>query len=169
MNAAVRRIPSIAGTRSKLWKFLESLEPTCKKVHARMKAILEQEEVTVAKHGLEAVAAKKAGAVAGSSKDLADGVSLLETWAEQVKPLLSEAHQKDVERVKETGLGVCSICRWTTGCRHCSWVIAVRYWRRKETVDNHVEESASKAQLKPKAKPTAKMKVKGGGPLTLQG
>ena len=88
MNAAVRRIPSIAGTRSKLWKFLESLEPTCKKVHARMKAILEQEEVTVAKHGLEAVAAKKAGAVAGSSKDLADGMGILETWAEQVSPSL---------------------------------------------------------------------------------
>ena len=167
MNAAVRRIPSIAGTRSKLWMFLESLEPTCKKVHARMKAILEQEEVTVAKHGLEAVAAKKAGAVAGSSKDLADGVSLLETWAEQVKPLLSDAHQKDVERVKETGLGVCSTCRWTSGCRHCSWVKAVRYWRRKETLDKHLEgySDAYKTAVASKAKSKPKAKLKGGGSL----
>ena len=93
----------------------------------------------------------------------------LEAWAEQMKSLLLEAHQKDVERVKKAGLEVCSTCIWTSGCRHCSWVNTVRYWRRKETLDKHLEgySGAYKFAVAAKAKPKAKAKLKGGGSLTL--
>ena len=179
--------PNIADIRSKLWKFLENLEPTCKKVHLRMKDLMEQEQAAIAKHDADAAAAKAAGAVDESSKALAKlamesmetgmkgelvDVEIaaegdLETWAEQMKPFLLEAHQKDVERVKKTGLGVCSTCRWTSGCRHCSWVKTVRYWRRKETLDKHLEGYSeaykSAVATMDKAKPKAKAKVKGEG------
>ena len=151
--------PNIVDIRAKLLKFLENLEPTCRKVHLRMKDLMEQEQAAIAKHDAAADAAKAAGAADESSKALAElamesmqagtkggivDVEIaaegdLETWAEQMKPFLLDAHQKDVERVKETGLGVCSTCRWTSGCRHCSWVKTVRYWRRKETLGKHLE------------------------------
>ena len=85
-----------------------------------------------------------------------------------MKDFLLEAHQKDVQRVKETGGGVCSTCRWTSGCRHCDWRKTVRYWRRVETknlylegyMESFVKAVKAKAKAKAEAKAKAKVKVK---------
>ena len=59
----------------------------------------------------------------------------LEHWANNVQYVLMEDHRAEVENIRLKTMGKtpgCMKCR-NTGCRHCSWSFAVRYWRRVET------------------------------------
>ena len=78
----------------------------------------------------------------------------LELWAASMLEYLLPEHQAIVKKVQAKGLGICSSCRWSSGCHRCSWIKAVRYWRNFET--RGAEEGYSSS--KPKSKPLA-----GGG------
>ena len=101
---------------------------------------------------------------AGIKHDVEPGDDALEAWAEQMmqQAQLFEAHMKDVERVRLADKGVCSQCRFSAGCRKCWWPKTVRYWRRKETRDEHWEgyNPGAKAAAMGKAKAAAKAKGK---------
>ena len=45
---------------------------------------------------------------------------------------LSEAAQDKVKHVHFTGGGVCSKCRWSSGCLECEGGHALLYWLRQE-------------------------------------
>ena len=85
----------------------------------------------------------------------------LEGWAEHVVTLLLPKHQEDVAKVKATGIGICSTCRWTSGCRNCHWPKMVRYWRNLELRGQHLEGYSAAAKAKAKAKAKAGAKAKG--------
>ena len=53
----------------------------------------------------------------------------LEAWAMGMVDMLTEGHKELCLKVKETGLGVCSRCRWSSGCAPCDFAKAVRYYR----------------------------------------
>ena len=175
--------PSIVGVRRKMEKFLLNLEPVCMRVHQRMTNLDKAEEEAVKAHDEAAAVAKATGAMDESSKTLAmkaaesmqagkkgEAVDVeipadddLEAWAIGMQELLLEAHQKDVEKVKATGIGSCAKCRWSaSGCAKCDWVKAVRYWRRQETKSKHLEgySDGFKASVKAKAKAKGKAKAK---------
>ena len=58
-------------------------------------------------------------------------------WATDVVAVLSEEHQKLVEKVREKDLKMgCLACRYTS-CVRCWWPKTVRYWRRVETGSKH--------------------------------
>ena len=90
----------------------------------------------------------------------------MEAWAESISPLLLPAHQAKVQQVKETGIGICSKCRWESGCSECCWWKTVRYFRMKETRGKFMEAygEAYQKQVGPKGK---KLPAKGGGAPTV--
>ena len=96
---------------------------------------------------------------AGIKHDVEPGDDALEAWAELMMQhaQLFEAHMKDVERVRLADKGVCSQCRFSTGCRKCWWPKTVRYWRRIECRDRHWE------GYSPGAKAAAMGKAKAAG------
>ena len=152
-------------------KMQADLEKICDAEEKEVKYIKEQLEI---KASLEAVAALETRISEGARADLAAGfkgealdVAMpvgeqnVESWAHDVMNLLLPSHQEDVKRVMDTGAGICSKCRWTSGCSSCLWWKSVRYWRMKETKGKHMDAYAE-AYRKQKMgeKPAA---VKGGG------
>ena len=72
----------------------------------------------------------------------------LELWAASMLEYLLPEHQAIVKKVQAKGLGICSSCRWSSGCHRCSWVKAVRYWRHFETRGAEEGYSSSKPKSK---------------------
>ena len=87
-------------------------------------------------------------------------------WAESIWLLLLPAHHAKVKQVKEAGIGICSKCRWESGCSECCWWKTVRYFRMKETRGKFMEAhgEAYQKQVGPKGK---KLPAKGGGAPTV--
>ena len=84
----------------------------------------------------------------------------LEAWAEGMQGLLTvESHRATVELVKKNGAGICSSCRWSSGCHRCDWVKAVRYYRNIEVRGRFLEGYGPAA----KAKARKPLKISGGG------
>ena len=90
----------------------------------------------------------------------------VEAWAEGIWPLLLPAHQAKVQQVKETGIGICSKCRWESGCSECCWWKTVRYFRMKETKGKFMEAYGEAYQKQVDTKPK-KLPAKGGGALAV--
>ena len=71
---------------------------------------------------------------------------------------LRDEYRLKYEKVKAEGCGVCSKCRWTSGCMNCDAVKAWRYYVKQELGMMGVAKALGKAKAKAKAKG-----VKGGG------
>ena len=52
-------------------------------------------------------------------------------WADAQLGNLSEEQSAYCKSVKKVGLGLCSRCRWSTGCDRCSYIHSVKYWLKK--------------------------------------
>ena len=52
-------------------------------------------------------------------------------WADEQLETLTEEQKDHCLRVKFEGLGVCSRCRYSSGCDRCSYPHAVKYWLRR--------------------------------------
>ena len=48
---------------------------------------------------------------------------------------LPEKHKDKLYEIEKNGVGVCSACRWTSGCLHCSYEKAKRYFLKKFAVN----------------------------------
>ena len=98
------------------------------------------------------------GLAKGGAMEWVEGIPVededLQAWAEGMLELLTEGHQEICRKVKEVGIGVCSKCRWQSGCSGCDWTKAVRYYRHQETTGKFGEgyKDAPKAKAKRKAK-----------------
>lgn len=71
---------------------------------------------------------------------------------------LRDEYRLKYEKVKAEGCGVCTKCRWTSGCMNCDADKAWRYYVKQELGMMGVGKAVGKAKAKAKAKP-----VKGGG------
>ena len=69
---------------------------------------------------------------------------------------LRDEYRLKYEKVKAEGCGVCSKCRWTSGCMNCDAVKAWKYYVRQELGMMGVAKAVGKAKAKAKG-------VKGGG------
>ena len=91
-----------------------------------------QKQLSLAKKKAEALAAeepvKKAVAVAAlqAAKLVAEGGHIF-TEAD-----LSAQAKEAINKVEATGLGICSRCRWSSGCLSCSVEKAKRFWLQAE-------------------------------------
>ena len=48
---------------------------------------------------------------------------------------LSHEAKKELQRIKDEGhIGICSKCRWRSGCLNCSFEKALRYHLKKEAL-----------------------------------
>ena len=45
---------------------------------------------------------------------------------------LNAAYKEVVKRVQDLGVGVCSKCRWTCGCKDCSYDKSLVYWLKQQ-------------------------------------
>ena len=52
-------------------------------------------------------------------------------WAETEMAKLAPEHRAICVTIQLTGLGICSRCRWSSGCSRCSFPKAVRYWLKR--------------------------------------
>ena len=48
---------------------------------------------------------------------------------------LPEKHQVEILRIEKMNIGVCSTCRWTSGCHHCDLEKAKRFYLKKFAVN----------------------------------
>ena len=171
------KILGAGGTRETLHAWMKALQPVATQMVKDVKLLKETEEKEHADYDAAVKAATAAaGEVAKSLEAKAiealqrgergvdmvfdvDAEGGLEAWADAMleSKLLMEDHDADCRRVKEFGLGVCSSCQWTVGCRRCYWPKTVRYWRFKEMRGELLEGYA------PLAKAMAKGKGRGGG------
>jgi hypothetical protein len=181
-----RAWPNVGQVKDRMLKLFLNLEPAAKRLQTQLKELQEAEEKAGAasesaagKAAAEAAAAVKAAAGAMlHAGEKGEAVDLkiepvgndVEHWAEQVMELMLPAHVADVKRVRSEGAGICSSCRWSSGCHRCLWWKTVRYWRNKECKGAFMEgySETTKAAVKSKAKAKSKMKpgkLKGGGDL----
>ena len=85
-------------------------------------------------------------------RHLLEDYDSVEEWATAVMELLSEEHkaQCTAAHLKEVDQVPCSKC--ATGCRHCVFWRAVRYWRNLETggkaTEGYSKSACSLARLK---------------------
>ena len=180
-----RGCPKPAGVRRSMEKLLLNLKPAAQKLRSDVEAVEKHTAQAEKDHDAAAAAAKLAGELGQASKSLQEkamadmkagvpGVPIefpvdvdgdlagdLAHWADQMVPLLLPAHQADVARVKVSGIGICSTCRWLSGCRHCDWPKTVRYWRNHEVRGAYLEGYSAAAKAKAKAKGKAKAEPKG--------
>ena len=78
---------------------------------------------------LAALAAKaKASASAGEKVEKLEPKVKKEMGFEDLQP----AFQERVKKVQDAGVGVCSKCRWTYGCKDCDHGKALRYWLKQQ-------------------------------------
>ena len=77
----------------------------------------------------------KASASSGALKDLAAAASSASESGllkkKDMEDLLPE-NQAEVLKVKDTGSGMCSKCRWKHGCLACSWEKTLKYYLNKQ-------------------------------------
>lgn len=57
---------------------------------------------------------------------------LFEAGHSMMEADLSDFARKELARVREFGWGVCSRCRWQSGCLSCEPGHCLRYWMKKE-------------------------------------
>jgi hypothetical protein len=175
--------PTAAAVRNDMLKFFVNLEPAAKRMQALLADAAKAEEAKAkSSSSAAATAAASSGAAEEELKKLAgiaaegmtagekgefhlvcvDVETTPEAWAADIMEFLLPAHRAEVEKVRSFGAGVCSSCRWTSGCHRCLWWKAVRYWRNKETGGKFMEAYSDTAKAKVKAKAKS---VKGGGSL----
>ena len=53
-------------------------------------------------------------------------------WANDAAKFLTREAQWECDLIRIDGLGICSKCRWTSGCAKCTYAKAVRYWFKVE-------------------------------------
>ena len=89
-------------------------------------------------------AAKKEGSAGPSPLEVYKEVVRLnalheafDEWAEGAVQLLPKEEQDFCFKVKETGVGVCSKCRYSHGCMDCSFAKAVRAYLRAAVEKEH--------------------------------
>jgi len=171
--------PSGLEVKSSMLKLFTNLEPAAQRMQALMKEAAKALETkpddaasssSAAVDGeLKAMASIAAtGMTAGTKAFAADFCmdvekDTVESWAEGMLEFLLPAHKAEVEKVRSTGVGICSSCRWTSGCHRCLWWKAVRYRRNKEVGGVFMEGYADSSKAKVKVK--AKASLKGGGSL----
>ena len=175
-----RGCPRPGDVRKNIYKLLCNLEPAAEKMQKDLKLLFAAAEAALKKDSgvasssaaaatvelkrLEDLAkADFAAGVKGEAVDICIDVSETlgpEHWAEQVMELLLPSHLEDVQRVRATMPGICSSCRWSSGCHRCCWWKTVRYWRRVETKGHFMEGYSEPVMAKAKAKLS---KAKGGG------
>ena len=169
--------------RVQMLKIMNNCVPAANKMQAELLKLADMEGKEIAymneqqaiKDSLAVVAALEKKSSEGAKVDLAAGFKgeglevaihvgeqTVEAWAEEVWNLLLPSHQEDVKRVKDTGIGICSKCRWNSGCASCLWWKTVRYWRMKETKGKHME-AYGEAYRKQKLDVKKLGVVKGGG------
>ena len=51
---------------------------------------------------------------------------------------LSAKARAEVMKVHLTGAGICSRCRWSSGCYECEGAHALRYWLKQEGFDKEL-------------------------------
>ena len=98
----------------------EGKEPKKDEAGAALKALED-----IAKDGLAKGGAEVGGVVPVEAEDL-------EGWAVGMVKELTPGHQEICYKVQKDGIGVCSKCKWTSGCAACCFIKAVRYWRNQE-------------------------------------
>ena len=60
-----------------------------------------------------------------------------EAWAESaLQKMINPKEVAKVEHVRSMAKGICSKCRWRHGCHVCDWARTVRYFVRKDHVDD---------------------------------
>ena len=60
--------------------------------------------------------------------------TLLHKWAEEHFHELTEEQKIDCQHIKETMLGVCAKCYWSSGCLKCVFGKAVRYYFKDKNI-----------------------------------
>ena len=81
---------------------------------------------------------KKTGVVDAKVAALGEAADALVKKIPPGKPCLENLSAKALEEVKHvhfTGVGVCSKCRWSSGCLECHGPHALLYWLKKEGFD----------------------------------
>ena len=156
----------------KMQKDLEKLKKAEEEEVNKLKAagLLKDKFAAVAAIHERLGAVAKADLAAGSTGGAVE-VSLhlseeqsVESWAEDILNLLLPAHQEKVKVVRETMTGICSKCRWTSGCAECQWWKTVRYFRMKETKGKFMEAYGEAYVKTQKAKKKMPIAAGGGGP-----
>ena len=176
--------PNAMQTRQSMQKVMANAVPASMKMQNDLQRLIDDEETEIKKLFEAGILKAKFASIAKMEKELCGVASSdlgagfkgeatdvpmhmvedqsLEDWAESIWPLLLPAHKAKVKQVKETGIGICSKCRWESGCSECCWWKTVRYFRMKETRGKFMEAYGEAYQKKMDTKPK-KLPAKGGG------